>query len=311
MPVCLIEFLQRKAQPRRHRLERAPIDRPDRMPVRLNRLERLQLRKQHRRVEVAHQVARADAAPGVLVHLATQELAPIRALLPHHLGAVKQRCIVDDERPALATGEVLRRVKAERRERPIRCHRPARMGRTKALRRIHQQRHAVTRTEFLLFRQPVRYAVVPHGYHGAGPRVEQRRHIVRTHRPAVAIDLCEPNRHAAKREGIRGARKGEARHDDFVARLKPEHERHHLKRMGARSRQQRTLHAEQLPEQRARASGEGTVARCRAGQQTGCDVVRLSRDGAVACEGNHGAPRRSNRPVRDEPRSRGFAENPS
>src|SRR5947208_453044 len=62
--------------------------------------------------DLAGDVRRADVDPGVFVHLAPEELRPVRPLVAEDLRPVDQRGVVDAERAALAAGEVLRIVEA-------------------------------------------------------------------------------------------------------------------------------------------------------------------------------------------------------
>ena len=86
---------------------------------------RLELCKQEGGQEIGRQKARADVHPCVLVDFAAKETRAIGALFSQYLGSADERRIIDDERSALATGDVLRFVKAERGQRAERAEHPA------------------------------------------------------------------------------------------------------------------------------------------------------------------------------------------
>ena len=85
--------------------------------VRLYSFSLLELSEQVRRQDVGRKIGRAEIHPGVLVHLAAEEARAVRALLAYDLGAVLERFIVHDQRPAFAAAEVLRLMKGLGRQR--------------------------------------------------------------------------------------------------------------------------------------------------------------------------------------------------
>jgi len=76
-----------------------------------------ELRKEIRRKHVGEQVAGTDIDPRVFVDLSAKELAAIRSLFANNLSTLGQRRIIDDERAALAATDILRLMKALRRQR--------------------------------------------------------------------------------------------------------------------------------------------------------------------------------------------------
>ncbi len=85
---------------------------PDRLAGGFESRSRLQLRQQEGRQDIGRQVAGADVHPGVLVHLAAEEAAAVGAFLADDLGALDVAWVVDQQRAALAAGEVLGLVEA-------------------------------------------------------------------------------------------------------------------------------------------------------------------------------------------------------
>ena len=106
--------------------ERFVVPLPDVEPARRDGVGLLHLRPQERGDDLAGQVRRTEVDPGVLVDLAPEELAAIRALLPDDLGALDEPRIVDQERTALAGDDVLRLVERERRHVPDAAERTVR-----------------------------------------------------------------------------------------------------------------------------------------------------------------------------------------
>ena len=99
--------------------------------------------EQERREDVGRQIARADVDPGVLVDLAAEEPAAVGALLADDLGALDELRVVDEQRAALAAGEVLGLVEALRRQRAERAERPAAVAAEQAVRVVLDDREAV------------------------------------------------------------------------------------------------------------------------------------------------------------------------
>src|SRR5579872_6499079 len=75
-----------------------------------------QLRPQERSNQLARQEGGAHVHPGVLVHLAPEELGTVSAFLPDDLGTLGKLRIVDEQRAALAGYHVLGLVEAQGRE---------------------------------------------------------------------------------------------------------------------------------------------------------------------------------------------------
>src|SRR6185312_5984384 len=89
------------------RAEAAGIAFPDARAASLDVAPALELRAQERRLQIGHQEARADVDPGVLVDLAAEEAAAVGPFFAEDLGALDERRIVDEQRAALAAGDVL------------------------------------------------------------------------------------------------------------------------------------------------------------------------------------------------------------
>src|SRR5438094_2605305 len=92
----------------------AGIGLPDRLAALLDGFGRFQLRQQVGGQQVGRQIARADVDPRVLIDLAPEELRAVGALLPDDLGPLNQLRRIDQQRTALAAGDVLGLVKAQR-----------------------------------------------------------------------------------------------------------------------------------------------------------------------------------------------------
>src|SRR5262249_37206798 len=80
-------------------------------PMCLNRLPLLQLCVEESREDITHQIAGADVHPCVFVHLSAKEPAAIGSFLADDFRPPDQSGIVDQQRAALATTDVLRFVK--------------------------------------------------------------------------------------------------------------------------------------------------------------------------------------------------------
>src|SRR6266550_7371292 len=78
----------------------------------LNLISRFKLRIKKRRQKIRWQVTRPQVQPRVLIHLPAKEAAAVGSFLSNDLGAIEVSRIVDDQRAAFATGEILGLVKA-------------------------------------------------------------------------------------------------------------------------------------------------------------------------------------------------------
>ena len=109
----------RKLRRQRNAAARGPVREPravagdDGGAARLQALELVELHLEDGRQHVREHVAAALGDPGVLVDLAAQEGAAVRALLAGDLGSLGQLRVRDSERAALAAAHVLRLVEAE------------------------------------------------------------------------------------------------------------------------------------------------------------------------------------------------------
>src|SRR5580700_3012237 len=84
----------------------------------LHLLPGFQLGVENRRQNVGRQIAGSDIHPRVLIDLAPEETAAIGPFLPDDLSTIDIARVVNHQRSALPTSEVLRLVKAERAHRP-------------------------------------------------------------------------------------------------------------------------------------------------------------------------------------------------
>src|SRR5262249_59021110 len=95
----------------------AMVNLPKLTPPLLNLRPDFKLRKEEGGQNVRWQVARADVHPSVFVHLAAEEARAVGALFADDLRALDVVGIVDQQRTALAAGDVLGLVKTLGRER--------------------------------------------------------------------------------------------------------------------------------------------------------------------------------------------------
>ena len=199
----------------------------------------LQLGGEVRRDHFPGQERRSDVDPGVLVHLAPEELAPVGPLLADDLRPGGHRRIVDQQRAALAGDDVLRFVKTERTKVPQRPQRSAAMSRHDALRRVFDDQQAVTSCDL---EDDIHGAADPgvvHWHDGTGPGRDRRFDQALVQIQGVGPHIDEDGDRAAEHERIGGRNEGVRGHDDLVARLDPGENCRHLQRGGARMSEQR------------------------------------------------------------------------
>ena len=125
------------------RLERRVVGVPDRQARGGDLRDALELLGQQRRRHVGHEKRRADVDPRVLVDLAAREALAVGALLLQDLGALRPARVVDEQRAALAAGDVLRLVEGERAEVADRAERAAVERRADALRGVLDEQQPV------------------------------------------------------------------------------------------------------------------------------------------------------------------------
>ena len=89
---------------------------PDREATLGDRVRGLELSPQERGDHLARAERGAELDPGVFLHLAAGEAAPVGALLPDDLGPLPQPGVVDEQGSALPAGDVLGLMEAERAE---------------------------------------------------------------------------------------------------------------------------------------------------------------------------------------------------
>src|SRR5207249_10437670 len=118
---------------------------PDLLASVLDLLARFQLSVQERGEHLRREVTRSHVDPGVLVDLPSEEPAAIRAFFAKNFSALDQGTIVDQQRTTLATREVLRFVKALRRETSEGPEQPAPVLAEQAVRVVLDNGHAMTR----------------------------------------------------------------------------------------------------------------------------------------------------------------------
>src|SRR5208282_6621408 len=80
---------------------------PNALPLRLDGLPYFQLGVEKGRQDVTHHITRANVHPGIFVHLSPKEPAAIRPLFTNDLGPLNQTRVVDEQRAALAAGDIL------------------------------------------------------------------------------------------------------------------------------------------------------------------------------------------------------------
>ncbi len=120
---------------------------PDLDSTRVDFFSSLQLAPEYGCEQVAQHPAGSDIHPGVLVDLAAQELASIRALLAKGLRSFDERGIVDQQGTALTAGDVLGLVETLRRHRAERAEVLALVLREQTVRIVLDQCQIVLRCE--------------------------------------------------------------------------------------------------------------------------------------------------------------------
>src|SRR6266576_2867427 len=85
---------------------------PNLLSLRLNLIAVFELCAEERRQQVRWQIARPDIYPGVLVHLAAEKSASIGSLFPKNFGALVKLRVIDQQRAAFSTREILGLVEA-------------------------------------------------------------------------------------------------------------------------------------------------------------------------------------------------------
>src|SRR5690349_20830012 len=85
---------------------------PDFSSPRLNLIALFELCPEERCQQIGREIARANVYPGILVHLAAKKSASIGSLFPKNFGAFVKPRIIDQQRAAFSTREILGLVKA-------------------------------------------------------------------------------------------------------------------------------------------------------------------------------------------------------
>ena len=189
-------------------------------------------------MQIGHQIAGADIAPGIFIDLTTEELAAVCAFFTDDLGSFDQRFIVNQRRAAFTARRVVfgfMEAKAANMTNGSQC--------TPFVSGHHALSSIFHHKQIMLFRQR------HNGVHFAGHTRVMDRHdnarfvgdrcfnqrFVDVHGVRANIhknDFC-----ATQHKGIGSGDKGVARHDHFIARLDIEQQRRHLQRSGAGRRQ--------------------------------------------------------------------------
>ena len=97
---------------------------PDALPLRLDGLPDFQLGVEKGRQDVTHHITRTHVHPGIFVHLTAKEPAAVRPLFPNDFRPFNQPRIIDEQRAALAAGDVLGFMKTLGRQ-AAKCAQPA------------------------------------------------------------------------------------------------------------------------------------------------------------------------------------------
>ena len=231
------------------RLEGGVVGVPDRHPRGVDLRDALELGGEQRRADVGEQKRRAEVDPRVVIDVAAREAAAVGPLLLEDLRALDERLVVDEQRAALAAGDVLRLVEGERPEGADRPQRPAAVGGVDALRGVLDEQ------------QVVRLRQRAEGVHVTGdPAVVDGDDRPRALRDGVGgalgvdvqrggIDVDEDRRRAAQDERVGGRDERERRHDDLVAGADAAEQRGHLQRPRAGVRHEHARRAGELGQQ--------------------------------------------------------------
>ena len=250
----------------------------------------LELTKQERRQELRWQIARSEIHPGVLVHLAAEELTAIGALLAQDLGALREMWIVQDQGPALAAADVLRFVKTQRRHRAERTQGAPAPGSEEPVRVVLDDRQAVSLRHRADDVHGAAHAGVVHRHDGACARRDQRLELPFVEIEGVGADVGEHRHRAAQREGVGARDEGERGQDDFIARLEVEQKCRELERMRAGRGEQSSRCAlarrQDLLQERVTPFGERAIAREMTAVDCALDVRELIAHDGGAVEGN-------------------------
>ena len=250
------------------RLEGRIVGVPGRHTVVVDLICMEQLRPQVGRIQLAGQVAVAKIDPGVLVHLAAEELGAVGAFFAQDLRALVVVRIVDDQRTALAHRVVFRLVEGVAAEITDGAQRLALVAAHNALGRILDDLEVMAAGN------------VHDGVHLAGDTGVVDGHdnlglvgdglldflLVNVHRVGAHVhkDELGPGQHG----GSSGAGEGEAGQNDLVAGLDVAQQHGHVQRSGATGGQQHLLGVETLFQPGIALFGESAVA---------ADLVRVDR----------------------------------
>jgi hypothetical protein len=256
----------RKLRWQRNAAARGPVREPRAVPsddggaARLQALELVELHLEDRGENVRENVAAALGDPGVLVDLAAQERAAVRALLTGDLGTLGQLRVRDSERAALAAAHVLRLVEAEAARVAEGAERAPAPACRDALRRILDQPEVPAARDS------------EQGVHvGRDPRIVHRQQSRRPGRDApldilgveaerALLDIGEHRTRADAQHRVGARDEGEGRADHLVAPADAERQQRQLERVGAGGRQHHARRREKSRQAGLDAAAGGTVA---------------------------------------------------
>ncbi len=265
---------------------------PQREALLINTIRRLQLRPQVGRLQIRHQIAGANIAPGIFIHLATEELAAIGALLTNNLSAFNQRPVVDQRRTAFAPGGVVFSfVEAKAADMADGSQRAPFIGRHHPLRGVLHHVQVMMLSDSHNGVHLTGHACIVDRHNGAGVLGDRRldKPLINVH--GVRADVDKDDFRSTQHKGVGGRDEGIAGHDHFVARLDIQQQGRHLQRGGTGGGQQHLGAAETLLHPLLAATRIAAVAAQLAAAHRRLHVIefcthnrgRVKRDHRVTC----------------------------
>ena len=218
----------------RQRQQRIIVVLPQGQALLVDALRRFQLRPQIGGLQVGHQIAGANIAPGIFIHQTAKELAAVGTFFTNDLRAFHQCAIVDKRRPALtAGGVVFGFMEAEAADMADGAQRAPLVGGHHPLRGVFHHKQVVLVGDGHDGIHLAGYAGIVHrdnrpGFIGDGG-FDKR--FIDIHR--IAADINEDDFRPTQHKGVGGGDKGIAGHNHFVARLDIQQQRGHLQRSRA------------------------------------------------------------------------------